>query len=76
MFAKVTPFCVKDFLFNIFKMFFICFKMQEAKSFEKNVQNYFRKFYDQQAISILADCFTFCWQGKRNLEALILSCIA
>ena len=50
--------------------------MQEVKSFEKNFKNYFRKFYDQQAISILADCFTFCWQGKRNPETLILSYIA
>ena len=50
--------------------------MQEVKGFEKNFKNYFRKLYDQQAISILADCFTFCWQGKRNPETLILSNIA
>ena len=50
--------------------------MQEVKGFEKNFKNYFRKLYDQQAISILTDGFTFCWQGKCNLEALILSYIA
>ena len=65
----------KILFWTFFKRFCVYFKMQEVKDFER-FSICFRKFYDQQAISILADGLTFCWQDKRNLEALILSYIA
>ena len=65
------------FSFQHFLLVFL-YILQNARSKRLWIffSNYSRKFYDQQAFSILADGFTFCWQGKCNLETLILSYIA